>query len=274
MLLFKHAANTHTLPNDHILSLIVPAYKQGDSIVENVQHFISTLELLPYRFEILVVVDGMTDRTFSKLKKANLPHVTCLAYPENQGKAHAVRLGMRYARGQYIMFIDSGFEIDPEGIAMLLLHMQWYEADVIVGSKRHPASIVNYTFIRKLLSFGYYYLVRLLFGVKVTDTQAGIKIFKKEVLDDILPQLVEKRFAGDLEMLVVARKKGYHRIFEAPIKLNYEFSAVTSAATLGSIINILTDTLSIYYRLAFNNHYDQEVLPFQKPDKLWVHTHK
>ena len=146
------------------------------------------------------------------------------------------------------MFMDSGLEIDPNGISMLLEHMEWYNADIIVGSKRHPASQVSYSLVRKILSFGYYYLVKILFGVKVHDTQAGIKIFKKKVLKEILPKLVEKKFAGDLEILVVARQLGYNRVFEAPIKLDYHFSAITDAATVDAIVGILKDTMAIFYR--------------------------
>ena len=87
-----------------------------------------------------------------------------------------------------------------------------------------------------------------MFGVNVRDTQAGIKIFKKEVLERVLPRLVEKRFAGDLEMLVVAKSLNFNRIFEAPIKLDYEFAELSSAATLNSIYGIFLDTLAIFYR--------------------------
>lgn len=162
---------------------------------------------------------------------------------------------MTKAKGDYVMFMDSGMEIDPNGISMLLEHMEWYDADIIVGSKRHPASQVKYPFIRKILSYGYYYLVKLLFDIKVHDTQAGIKIFRKKSLEKILPKLVERQFAGDLEMLVVASSLGYKRIYEAPIKLNYYLGKVTTAATMKAIFGIVLDTLAIYYRKNIVGHY-------------------
>ncbi len=239
----------------HFLSLIIPAYKQEKSIVKNVRRLIKELEPIRYEHEIIVVIDGMVDDTYEKLKRANLPNVKVLAYEKNRGKSYAVRFGMSKAIGDYVMFIDAGFEIDPNGISMLLEHMEWYEADIIVGSKRHPAALVNYNWQRKILSLGYYYLVKVLFGIKVKDTQAGIKVFRKRVLEKILPRLVEKRFAGDLEMLVVAKQLGYKRIFEAPIKLNYELATISSAATLHSIIGILIDTCAIFYRANILKYY-------------------
>jgi hypothetical protein len=133
--------------------------------------------------------------------------------------------------------------------------MEWYNADIIVGSKRHPASYINYSFQRKILSIGYYLFVKVLFGIKVKDTQAGIKIFKKNVLEKILPKLVEKKFAGDLEILVVADTLGFKRIFEAPIKLDYRVSPITSAASLNSIVGIFVDTLAIFYRKNILHYY-------------------
>lgn len=255
---------------DHFLTLIVPAYKQEKTILRNIKQILYVLDTIRYDYEVIVVVDGTVDRSFDILRKARLPKTICMAYGQNQGKSYAIRLGMNEAKGDYIMFLDSGMEIDPNGISMLLEHMQWYDADIIVGSKRHPASIVNYSNVRKLLSLGYYYIVKLLFGLKIRDTQAGIKVFKKKVLVKILPRLVEKKFAGDLEILVSANILGFKRIYEAPIRLDYHVSPLTSAATLQSIFGIIVDTMAIYYRAYIKKHYNQPGISFSYPKDLKI----
>lgn len=239
----------------HFLSLIIPVYKQSKIIVANLHRIKAVLDKIRYDYEIIVVIDGLTDNSLDKITKVNFSKVRTVAYDKNHGKSYAIRLGMSYAKGDYIMFHDSGREIDPNGISMLLEHMEWYQADIIVGSKRHMASQVKYSLARKLLSQCYYGLVKILFGVKVKDTQAGIKIFRRSVLTKILPRLVEKKFAGDLEILVVAEIMGFKRIYEAPIKLNYILGGITSAATVKSIINILIDTLAIFYRKNILGYY-------------------
>lgn len=241
----------------HFLSLIIPVYRQEKIIVKNLKHIKNVLDKIRYDFEIIVVIDGIIDSSLRKIKAANVPHVRIISYFKNQGKAYAIRLGMQKALGDYVMFLDSGMEIDPNGISMLLEHMEWYDADIIVGSKRHPASLVKYPTIRKILSYGYYYFVKSMFGIKVRDTQAGIKIFKRKTLVSILPKLRERQFAGDLEMLVAADSLGYKRIYEAPIKLDYRLGPVTSAATLRAIIGIVIDTMAIYYRKNVLNHYQK-----------------
>ncbi len=241
----------------HFMSLIIPVYRQGKTIIKNIRQIKSVLDTIRYDYEIIVVIDGLVDDTYKKFKAAGFAKVTTLAYKKNQGKSYAIRLGMQKAKGDYVMFIDSGKEIDPNGISMLLEHMEWYDADIIVGSKRHLASQVEYPLVRRILSDGYYFIVKLLFGIKVHDTQAGIKVFKKHVLEKVLPRLVEKKFAGDLEILVVADNLGFGRIYEAPIRLNYNLGGITSAATLESIWGILQDTLAIFYRKNILRYYDR-----------------
>lgn len=254
--------------SDHFLSLIVPSYKQAETIIDNLKLLQEVLDAIRYDYEIIVVVDGMVDKTFQELKKYSWPNVSCYAYEENRGKAYAIRFGMKKAKGDYVMFIDAGFDIDPNSISMLVEHLEWYDADIIVGSKRHPASKVDYTVQRKILSTGYFLFVKALFNISVKDTQVGIKIFRKKALEHILPRLIEKRFAGDLEMLVVARKLGYDRIYEAPIKLDYQFSTITSAATWKSISGILIDTIAIAYRTYILRYYDRPHTRFVKPEKV------
>lgn len=253
-----------------LLSVIVPAYKEEKVIVQGLKAMAKVLDSIRHDYEIIVVVDGMLDSTYDKLKKAKIPKVRVLAYEENQGKWYAIRLGMKYAKGDYVMFIDGGMEIDPEGMAMLLEHMDWYEADIIVGSKRHPASKVEYTPLRRFLSYGYYYLVKTLFGVKVTDTQAGIKVMRSDVMKRIWPRLLEKRFSGDLEVLVIAQRLGYKDIYEAPIKLNFSLAKLSSAATLASIWKMFVETLAIFYRTRVIRFYDDPHRRFQEPSKIHV----
>lgn len=251
-----------TKSSTHFLSLIIPVFKQENIIVHNLKEIKKVLDKIRYPHEIIVIVDGITDSSLKKIKQAKIIGVKTLGYIKNQGKSYAIRLGMKKAKGDYIMFMDAGMEIDPNGISMLLEHMEWYKADIIVGSKRHAASFVNYPISRKILSYGYYFFVKMLFGIKIHDTQAGIKIFKKNVLESILPRLIEKQFAGDLEMLVVADSLGFKRIYEAPIKLDYRLSFTTSAATLKSILGIFIDTLAIFYRKNIINYY-------KKPHHRW-----
>ncbi len=241
------------------LSVIVPVYKQEKTIVKDILSIYAVLRETPYTFEIIPVVDGTNlDGSFKQLKKIkNLP-VFSTGYSENRGKGFAIRYGMKIARGEVVTFIDSGMDIEPQGIIMLLEHMRWYEADVIIGSKLHAASLVNYPSWRKFLTLTYFLLVKLLFGLSVKDTQTGLKAYRRQVLERVLPRLLVKQFAFDIEILAVAHRLGFTRIFDAPVKVNLEWKQ-SSITLLGSngVVKILIDTLAIWYRLNILHYYDQ-----------------
>ena len=244
------------MPKPKLISVIIPAYQQASTIVKDLTRIQAVLKQIRYPSEIIVVVDGRLDQTYQRAKTLASSQLKVYLNKIRQGKGYTVRYGMTKAQGDYIAFLDAGMEIDPNGISMLLEHLEWYNADIIVGSKRHLASVVQYPWDRKILSWGYYFLVRLLFGVKIKDTQPGIKIFKRKVLEKILPKLLVKNYAFDIEMLSVARRKGFQRIYEAPIKLKYKFGSVTNAATLRTIWHMLYDTLAVFYRLKILKYYD------------------
>ncbi len=266
----------NTQKQDHkkrLLSVVIPAYKAQRFIQKSILHVYDVLKDLGYPFEIICVVDGKVDKTYEKalgVAKAYPKNVRVVGYLNNMGKGHAVRYGMAKSKGDVIGFIDAGFDIKPEGLRMLLLHFEWYDADIIVGSKRHPVSKVSYPWQRKILSLFFQLLVRLLFGLKIRDTQVGMKFFKREVIKKLLPRLLVKRWAFDVEMLAVANYLGYKRIFEAPVELKMEFggaSVLTSSGFIKQVLGMLLDTLAIFYRLKILRYYDS------KNRKNWITPH-
>jgi glycosyltransferase involved in cell wall biosynthesis len=243
--------------NNHFLSVIVPVYKQEQTIQKDLININHVLQQIRYDYEIIVVVDGVSiDKSFYKIKKLKLKKLKVFGYQINHGKGYSIRYGMAKTKGDYIAFIDSGMEIDPNGISMILEHMEWYDADIIVGSKQHPASKVNYPLQRKIISFGAHLMAKYLLGINIHDTQAGLKIFKREVLIKVLPRLLIKRYAFDLEILSVSNYLGYKNIFESPIKLTYDFQSLTHATGLKIIRQCFFDTLAVFYRLRILHYYD------------------
>lgn len=241
-----------------LLSVIVPAYRQEETIKNDLKVIIETLSegLKNIDFEVICVVDGILDKTLKEALKIKNKKLRVYGYKENVGKGYAVRFGMQKANGDLISFLDAGMDISPKGIMMLMAHMDWYNADVIVGSKRHPVSKVNYPFLRKILSLGYHWGVKILFGLTLTDTQSGIKIFKRGVIEKILPRLLVKKYAMDIEMLAVAKYLGFKRVYEAPIEV--KFNRQTSRIDWTTSFKMAWDTLAVFYRLQILHYYDDK----------------
>ncbi len=235
------------------MSVVVPTYHEAGSIAANLSQLTSALEETGISFEILVVADGDPD-TFAAARAIHLPNVVTLGYSRNRGKGFALRYGISQARGRLVTFIDSDMEVSPEEIGRMARLLDLYSADVVVGSKRHPLSQVRYPWPRRVQSLAYQLLVRALFRVKVRDTQTGLKMFRREVAEKVVDSALVKRFAFDLELLVLARHFGYGRIIEAPVQIDYRFRSTTSPT---AVFQVLWDTAAIFYRLKLLRWYDR-----------------
>jgi len=250
----------------NLISVVIPAYKAQNIIEETILRVKDILEQIRYPYELICVVDGTSDDNSYEIAKKiarKYPNIKVYGYKINYGKGNAVRYGFSKAKGEILGFIDSGLDINPNGLSMLLEHFEWYNADIIVGSKRHPVSKVVYPRERRIISFGYQVIVRVLFGLNIKDTQVGMKFFRKEVIKKILPRLLVKEFAFDIEMLSVANYLGFKKIYEAPVELiNMKFtgkvSTIISKGFIRTIWRTLWDTMAVFYRLKILKYYDDK----------------
>jgi len=202
-------------------------------------------------YEVILVDDGSTNNCLSQAKKIKDKHLRVVGYKKNKGKGNALKYGYTFVNGDYVTFIDADLDLHPDQIKGFFKYIDNH--DMVIGSKRHPESQVYYPWFRKLFSWCYHVLIFLLFGLKVKDTQSGIKLFKRSCLDVVLPKIAVKKYAFDLELIVVAKKYGF-TIHEAPIHLVYKFSG--TGINLKEIYYMLIDTLAIFYRLRIKRYYD------------------
>ena len=168
---------------------------------------------------MIVVSDGSTDETVEIAGRSS-PTACGYRVPAPRGKGPGAEVGLDEARGAYVAFCDADGDIAAEAIEPFITLMRLYEPDIVLGSKRHPLSEVHYPPLRRLLSWTYHKITRVLFRVDVRDTQTGFKLIRREVLAAVLPRLYEKRYAFDLEFLVVARSLGFAASSRRPCRFN------------------------------------------------------
>ena len=240
------------------LSVVVPVYDGASTIVDNVAAIRRALEgQIDGEVEVIVVSDGSVDGTAEVLLAAQ-PEAAMrvIHYDRNLGKGYAVRAGALAARADWVAFIDADLDLDPASLPVYLEIARREQLDFAIGSKRHPDSSVHYPRSRRIASWCYQQLNRLLFRLDVQDTQVGIKVFSREVVEQVMPLLLVKQFAFDLELLAVAHALGYTRVKELPVQLDYRFagSGVRSAAVARALI----DTAAIFYRLRILHTYQRK----------------
>ena len=226
------------------VTVVIPYFNPGGRLHETVEETVATLRRSGVSFEVVPVSDGSTDGSEATIAALS-PDVVSGVVRRHQGKGSAVRAGFRRGQGRYIGFIDGDGDIPPALLGDFLTVVAERRPDMVIGSKRHPDSDVVYPAIRRLTSWGYQRLVRLLFRLQVRDTQAGIKLIRRDVLVDILPGTVEDGYAFDLELLVAARRAGYDDIVEAPMRVRERLSSTISAVAVAAMWR---DTLAIWWR--------------------------
>jgi len=235
------------------VTIVVPYYNPGDRLRKTVAHMVQVLDASGMTYEIITVSDGSTDGSPFTLEGLPEDVVRRLEFDQNVGKGHALRVGLSRGRGRYLGFIDADGDISPELLAPFVSIMRFSQPDIIIGSKRHPQSSVQYPPLRRLYSWGYQHLIGLLFRLDVRDTQVGIKLVDRRVIADVLPLLQESRFALDLELLVLAQRLGYTRMVEAPVRIEERFGSTIS---LKAVWLLLIDTLAVFARLNILHSYD------------------
>ena len=243
-------------PAELDLSLVIPFYNPGSRLAPHVQDVIEVLRAAQVTFEVIAVSDGSTDGSPSSI--AGVGQVRVVQLAQNQGKGAALRVGLAQGRGRYLGFIDADGDIPAAQLSHFLAATRTGDPDVVLGTKRHPDSDVVYPLLRRLYSFGYQQLNRVLFQLPTRDTQTGIKLIRRETLAAVLPKMVEKRFAFDLELLVVARRMGYSNFVELPVRITERF---TSTISLKAVRGMLLDTFAIFYRLRITRFYGSQVVP-------------
>lgn len=238
---------------DARLSVLMPAHNLAPTIARNVRH-VRDLFSSQLPFEIVVIDDGSTDGTADELRRlaGEVPELRAVILPGNAGKGAALRRGFEACTGRIVAFVDADLDLSPGQLARFFDIMEQKDADIVIGSKRHEESVLRYPWQRRLMSAGYYFLVKLMFGLPIRDTQTGLKLFKREALAWVFPRMLVKQFAFDLEILAIAHEKGF-RIAEAPVTVDYK--GPWGQVRLDAARSVLNDTLAVFYRLRILRYY-------------------
>ncbi|HBO98593.1 MAG TPA: hypothetical protein DD637_01960 [Verrucomicrobia bacterium] len=261
-------AQARSCVGDGRLSVVLPVYNLGSTIAANVREIAALYAKHGLRAELIPVDDGSTDATRAALlavareydaADARAPVVVKpVLLDRNGGKGAALRAGFEASTGGYVLLLDGDLDIHPAQTGRFFAEMRAKDADIVVGSKRHPESVVQYPWHRRIVSWAYFTLVRLAIGLPITDTQTGMKLFKRGVLGEALGRMLVKTYAFDLELLAIARQRGA-RIAEAPVVIH--FGSKFGALKPSTVKAMAQDSLAVFYRLRVLDYYASRTVP-------------
>ena len=200
--------------------VIIPTYNEK----ENIENIIRAVFELPLTFHVLIIEDGSPDGTAMIVKKLQDEFPDQLFMVERKGK---LGLGTAYIAGfkwalehgyEFIFEMDADFSHNPHDLPKLYDACATQGADVAIGSRYITGvNVVNWPMGRVLMSYLASKYVRFILGVKIADTTAGFKCYRREVLETIeLDKIRFKGYAFQIEMKFTAYECGF-AIKEVPI---------------------------------------------------------
>lgn len=196
------------------LSIIIPVYNEKNTIAEILKKVDeANLNDLGFNKEIIVVDDGSTDGTRDILDKL-AGRYKIIYHPKNRGKGMAIRTGLQYVKGDYVIIQDADLEYDPQDYRKLLSCALKNKAEVVYGSRllnhQNEFSYTSYYYGGIILNW----LTNLLCGTKITDESTGYKLFKTETLKSIPLKCERFEFCPEITAKIAKRKI---KIYEVPI---------------------------------------------------------
>lgn len=202
------------------LSIIIPAYNEENRLPSTLENYAGTFG---EDMELIVVVNHCSDGTEEIARAASVAHpqIRVVVEPSRIGKGGAVELGMRQAKGELVGFVDADGATPPSAFSQLVENIG--DAGCIIGSRWIDGATVNprQSWMRRLASRLLNKLVvHGLFGLDVRDSQCGAKVFRSDVLDNVLPESTESGWAFDIDLLCRVKRLGYG-IREFPVEWHH-----------------------------------------------------
>ncbi len=228
------------------LSVFFPAYNEEAHIGETIRRAIIVLEKVADKWEIVVVDDGSKDTTgriVQSLAKDE-KRIKLVTHAPNRGYGASLKSGFYNSRYSWIAFTDSDGQFDFSEITKLIKTRDATGADLIVGYylKR------SVPFYRKLNTFLWQIIVRMLFGLKVRDIDCGFKLISKKVIDKI-PKLESERGAFiSSEFLIKAQKYGF-KIVEVGVHHYPRVAGKGTGADFNVIVKSFIDLFKLWRKL-------------------------
>lgn len=162
------------------LSIIITVLNER----ENISHLVRKLEsdLSGIAYEVIFVDDGSTDGTQRAIRKIANERITLIELRKNYGQSTAMTAGIHHARGRYVALLDGDLQNDSSDIPFMLNKLKSEDWDVVAGNRKDRQ---DGFILRKIPSRVANYFIRKFTGVHIKDYGCTLKVFKKEIADDL-----------------------------------------------------------------------------------------
>jgi dolichyl-phosphate beta-glucosyltransferase len=242
-----------------ILSLVFPAYNEENRLIPALEKSLNYFNSLNLKYEIIITNDGSKDKTFEVVQNQiqkyknikNSPDIILASYPLNGGKGYAVRTGMQFVRGKYILMLDSDGATDVRDFQLLFDKIKDEDKALAIGSRKIISEKAERVWYRNIMGVVNNIFVRYLIGIKdIKDTQCGFKLFTRKAAQIIFKNLHLVRWAFDVEMLYIAQHSDI-KVMEIPV--NWKEIPGSKLRIVSATISFFRDYFAMitYYNLGY-----------------------
>jgi len=230
-------------------SVVIPAYNEAERLPPYLKEVVGYFDGRDEPYEVLVVDDGSVDDTAGVVRGVSeaRPSVQLVRFPRNRGKGHAVRAGMLRARGALRLMADADGATPIIEVNRLETAIS-AGADLVVGSRARPdSSVARQTRLhRRMAGFLFNLIARALGAGDVVDTQCGFKLLRGPAAQDLFGALTIDGFGFDVELLFLARQRGYR---VAEVAVNWADQPGSKVRVLRHAPGMVCEILTARWRL-------------------------
>jgi len=201
------------------ISIVIPSYRSSKVLEKNLPYLKNFILEKNIESEIIIVDDGSNDNEETK-KVALKNDCMFLSYPDNKGKGAAVRFGMQHANGDICIFTDADIPFEASAIETIIHYLTFKEYDLAIGDRGlEESNYFNKISNQRRFGSGFFtFIVGRFITTGISDTQCGLKGFRKEVAEDLFGVSRINSFAFDVELVYISMKRNYD-IKKIPVTL-------------------------------------------------------
>jgi dolichyl-phosphate beta-glucosyltransferase len=224
------------------LSVIIPFYNEKKRIKKTLKQIIKYKKII--KTEFILVNDGSNDKSELIVKDylKNEKNIKLINLKKNNGKGYALKKGIEKSKNEWVLTTDVDFSV-PLNQIFIWIKKNYLKKNckVYFGSRSHKKSKVMAKLHRIFIGIIFKFIIYIILGIKVKDTQCGYKLYKKNIAKVIFKKLQTKRFEHDLEIVLHCKKSNYN-IIELPVKWTHKSN---------SKVNLFTDPLKMFFGILY-----------------------
>lgn len=235
---------TYKLTMKQDLSIVIPIYNEEESIQELIARIRDSLESQKFKYEIIFIDDGSTDKTLDILKRyeRDYNNIKVYSFRKNLGKSVALSLGFQKAKGEIIATMDADLQDDPQNLPDMIEKLKKDDLDLVGGWRKDRKDGLLKVVSSKFFNL---FVIPLMFNTKLHDLNCGLKVYKKDLAREL------KIYGGMHRFIPILSQELGFKVGEIPVAHKSRKYGVSKYRP-SKILTDIPDLMTMYFIIKYN----------------------